>query len=143
LNNQDIASATDPESKLVQKELYIYIRYWIDDLASRLRNPLILSYYQGMSHADIAQQLSISPDNVAKRLQEAKQILQKHLDQYLAGSNTTKISETQVQHLDRQDFSVSIDADEQIEEINYGITISCLETLPPVWLNFQNPQDWM
>ncbi|MEM7595228.1 MAG: RNA polymerase sigma factor, partial [Cyanobacteria bacterium P01_A01_bin.83] len=47
LNNQDIASATDPESKLVQKELYIYIRYWIDDLASRLRNPLILSYYQG------------------------------------------------------------------------------------------------
>ncbi len=142
LNNQEIASATNPESKLVQKELYVYIRYWIDDLAPRLRDPLILSYYQGMSHADIGQQLSISPDNVAKRLQFGKQILQKHLNQYLAGLNTTKVSETQLQHLEQKDFSASINVDDQIEEINYRMTISCLETLPPVWLNFQNPQGW-
>ena len=42
-----------------------------------------------MSHADIAQQLSISQDNVAKRLQQARQILKKHLsDKYFAGLKT-------------------------------------------------------
>lgn len=94
-----------------------------------------------MSHADIAQQLSISQDNVAKRLQEAKQILKKSLDKYFAGLQTEKITETQCQQLEQQDLVVSVNTDSNIEEINYRITISCLETLPPVWCNFHRLQD--
>ncbi len=141
LNNHEIGSANYPESELLQKERYIYLRHCIDRLPSRLRDPLILNYYQAMSHADIAQQLSISQDNVAKRLQEAKQTLKRSLDKYFAGLQTEKIAETQCQKLEQQDLVVSVNTNSNIEEINYRITISCLETLPPVWCNFHHLQD--
>ena len=96
-----------------------------------------------MSHADIARKLSISTDNVAKRLQQAKQILKQRLCEYLAGLNTEKLNETQRQELEQKDFLVSNNDDSNIEEINYRITISCLETLSPVWLNFHHHQDWI
>ncbi len=143
LNNQEIVSADRPESELLQKELHIYIRNCIDSLSSRLREPLILSYYQEMSHADIGKQLSISQDNVAKRLQEAKQILKRSLDKYFAGLETEKIPETQSQQLEPQDLLSSVNTDSTVEEINYRITISCLETLPPVWCNLHLTQDWI
>ena len=144
LNNHEIVSSDCPESELLQQELHIYIRNYIDSLSPRLREPLILSYYQEMSHADIGKQLSISQDNVAKRLQEARQILKKSLDKYFAGLNTEKLNETQPQsELEPKDLHLSINDDSDIEEINYRITISCLETLPPVWLNFQLHQDWI
>lgn len=145
LNNHEIDSSDYAESELLQQEQKIYLRHYIDSLSSRLRDPLILSYYQSMSHADIAQQLSISPDNVAKRLQQAKQILKQRLCEYFAGLNTEKLNETQRQELEQKDFHLSINDDSsiEIEEINYRITISCLETLPPVWSNFQLHQDWI
>ena len=143
LNNQEIASSDYPESELLQQEQKIYLRHCIDSLSSRLREPLILSYYQSMSHTDIAQQLSISTDNVAKRLQQAKQILKQRLCQYFRGLNTEKLNETQYQQLEQKDFDLSINTDSPIEEINYRVTISCLETLPPVWLNFHDYQDWI
>ncbi len=137
----EIASSDYPESKLLQKELYVYISYCINGLDSRLRDPLVLSYYQGMSYAEISKQLSISPANVAKRIQEAKQKLKQNLEEYFWGLNTTNISEDQSQQFDQQELSTSVSVDSNIEEINYGITISCLETLPPVWYQFQHPQD--
>lgn len=126
------------ESSLLQQELKIYLRYGIDSLSSRLRAPLILSYYQDMSYADIAQQLAISEDNVAKRIQQAKQILKQRLRKYFAGLNTEKLTELQCQELEQKDFSASINIDRQIEEIDYRVTISCLENLPPVWFQFQH-----
>lgn len=143
VNNGEIASFDNPESKLLQAELHTYIRNCIDSLAPRLRDPLILNYYQEMSHADVGQQLSISPANVAKRLQQAKQKLKKHLQQYWAGLNTTKISANQSPQLAQPDFCASTNTNLPVEEINYGMTILCLETLPPVWCNFPYPQDWI
>ena len=143
LNNHEIGSSNSPESELLQQELKIYLRHCIDSLSSRLRAPLILSYYQAMSHADIAQQLSISSDNVAKRIQQAKQILKQRLCKYFAGLNTEKLSEAECQQLEQQDLlkSVNTDSSIEIEEINYRVTISCLETLPPAWSNFRRHQD--
>ncbi|MGK7893452.1 MAG: RNA polymerase sigma factor [Xenococcus sp. (in: cyanobacteria)] len=143
LNHHEIGSSDYPELELLQQEQKIYLRHCIDSLSSRLREPLILSYYQSMSQADIARKLSISTDNVAKRLQQAKQILKQRLCEYLAGLNTEKFNETQCQELEQKDFLVSNNDDSNIEEINYRITISCLETLSPVWLNFHHHQDWI
>ena len=145
LDNQEVAtsSSNSSELSLLQQELKIYLRHCINSLSSRLRDPLILSYYQEMSHADIAQQLSISPDNVAKRVQQAKQILKQRLCKYFSGLNTEKLSEAECQQLEQQDFLGSINTDStiEIEEINYRITISCLETLPPAWSNFRHHQN--
>ncbi|MDJ0597940.1 MAG: RNA polymerase sigma factor [Crocosphaera sp.] len=144
LNNHEIGFSDYPESELLEQELHIHIRNCIDSLSPRLRDPLILSYYQEMSHADIGKELTISQGNVAKRLQEGRQILKKSLGKYFTGSNTEKLNETQChQELEQKDLHLSIDDDSNIEEINYRITISCLETLPPVWLNFHYPQDWI
>lgn len=143
LNHQDLVAADCPESELLQQELHIYIRKCIDNLSPRLREPLILSYYQQNSHADISKKLLISPDNVAKRLQQAKQALRQDLEKYFAGLNTEKLDEAQSLELEQQDFPLAITDDSNIEEINYRVTISCLETLPPVWSNFPQHQDWI
>lgn len=143
LNDHELVVTNCPESELLQEELHRYIRNCIDSLAPRLREPLILSYYQEMSHADISKKLAISPSNVAKRLQSAKQILKKSLDKYRAGLETENITENQPQPLENQDLSDSLNIDSTIEEINYQITISCLETLPPVWSNLHLTQVWI
>lgn len=143
LNNHEIVSSDRPESELLQQELHRYIRNCIDSLSPRLRDPLILSYYREMSHGDIGKQLSISQGNVAKRLQEARQILKKSLGKYFAGLNIEKVNETKRQELEHKNLHLSVNGDSNIEEINYRITISCLETLSPVWLNFQLHQDWI
>ncbi len=143
INQQEMTSSSSnhPESALLQQELKIYVRYCIDALPSRLGDPLILRYYQEMSYADIAKKLSISQDNVVKRVQQARQILKKQLRQYLSGLKTVAINEAQYQELAQKDFQAAINTDSQIEEINYRITISCLETLSPVWYNFHLAQD--
>ena len=143
INKHEIrtSSSNHPESALLQQELKIYLRYCIDALPSRFHQPLILHYYQEMSLADITEKLSISQDNVAKRLQQARQILKKQLCQYFSGLNTVAIDEAQVQKLAQKDFQLPIDTDSTFEEINYRITISCLETLSPVWYNYHYAQD--
>ena len=135
------SSSNHPELALLQQELKIYLRYCIDALPSRLHYPLILRYYQEMSYADIGRELSISQDNVVKRLQQARKILKKHLCRYFSGLNTVAIDEAQLQKLEEKDFQLPINTDSTVEEINYRITISCLETLPPVWYKFHPAQD--
>ena len=137
------SSFNHPEATLLQQELKIYLRYGIDDLPPRLRHPLILHYYREMSYADIGKELSISQDNVSKRLQQAKQILKKQLCQYFSGLNTTVIDEAKSQELEQKDFQVSINIDPPIEEINYRITVSCLENLTPVWCNSLHALGWI
>lgn len=74
-----------PEEALLHHELGQYIRRAIDTLPSRLRNPFILRYYHQIAYQDIAQQLALSLNNVYKRIQQAREILQKRLSRYLSG----------------------------------------------------------
>ncbi|NER79972.1 MAG: RNA polymerase sigma factor [Leptolyngbya sp. SIO1D8] len=142
---QDIETSQEsqPESALLQQELKIYLRHCIQDLPDRLQHPLILHYYQGMSCTDIAQELAISLDNAAKRLQQARNIIRKHLYRYTSGLSDVAIDEAQLQQLEQADFQVPIPTDAEVEEINYRIALPCLETLPPIWYDFHYAQDWM
>jgi RNA polymerase sigma-70 factor (ECF subfamily) len=74
-----------PEEALLHHELGQYIRRAIDTLPSRLRNPFILRYCHQIAYQDIAQQLALSLNNVYKRIQQARDILQKRLSRYLSG----------------------------------------------------------
>jgi len=80
-----ISCLNSPEEALLHHELGQYIRRAIDTLPSRLRNPFILRYCHQIAYQDIAQQLALSLNNVYKRIQQARDILQKHLSRYLSG----------------------------------------------------------
>lgn len=84
-NSAFISSLNSPEEALLHHELGQYIRRAIDTLPSRLRNPFILRYCHQISYQDIAQKLALSLNNVYKRIQQAREILQKRLSRYLSG----------------------------------------------------------
>ena len=127
------SSVSNPETLLLKKELNIYLRYCIEQLPPRLRHPLILRYYHEMSCAEIGQILSITQNAVSKRLQEARDVLKECFQQYSSGLNKIFIDEAQSQKLEQKNFQTPIKIESKIEEISYTVTISCLETLPPVW----------
>lgn len=80
-----ISCFDSPEEALLHHELGQYIRRAIDTLPPRLRNPFILRYCHQIAYQDIAQQLALSLNNVYKRIQQARDILQKRLSRYLSG----------------------------------------------------------
>lgn len=137
-NNYTIESSNSysPESTLLQQELKIYLRYCIEDLPLRLRQPVVMFYYQEMSYADIAKKLIISQDNLGKRLQQARQILKTQLKQYHCGLDTKTIGKDRFEQLKQQDFSAPINTNVSTKEISEGTTALCLENIPPVWCNF-------
>ena len=137
------SSVSNPETILLEKEFNIYLRYCIERLPSRLRNPLILKYYQGMSYTEIGQHLSITQNHVSQRLQKAKEVLKEFLDQYSSGLNKVMIDESHSQELEQKNFHAPIKISSKIEEISYIVTISCLETLPPVWCHSLQDIDWI
>ena len=84
-NSAVISCLDSPEVALLHHELGQYIRRAIDTLPCRLQTPFILHYYRQISYQDIAQQLALSLDNVYKRIQQARDILQKRLSRYFSG----------------------------------------------------------
>ncbi len=78
-----------PELSVMQSELEMYIRHAIDSLPQKLRDVFSLYSYQEMSYADIAQHLAISNPNVRKRMQKAREILQKQVETYFLGLEKT------------------------------------------------------
>ncbi|ESA35917.1 rna sigma-24 ecf subfamily [Leptolyngbya sp. Heron Island J] len=137
------ASVSTPETRLLQQERNIYLRYCIEQLPSRLRNPLILRYYHEMSCAEIGQKLSITQNTVSKRLQEARDLLKDCFQQYSSGLNKIVIDEVRSQELEQKNFQAPIKIEPKIEEISYTVTISCLETLLPVWCDSLQTIDWI
>lgn len=83
-----------------------------------------------MSYQDIAKQLALSNDNIRKRLQQAREILQKHLNNYLSGLNDFEVEEPKFDEPTTSDFPESMSVDRTVEKINYWITATCLKTLP-------------
>ncbi|MFB8787306.1 MAG: RNA polymerase sigma factor [Potamolinea sp.] len=82
--DEEVASNIEsPESAMLRREMCKYIDGAIEDLPPRLREPFILRCCQEMPYRDIAKQLDISEVNVRKRIQQARQILQKQLNKYL------------------------------------------------------------
>ncbi|WP_424095670.1 RNA polymerase sigma factor [Moorena producens] len=76
----------DTPEKLVEKrELLEVIQSALEDLPENQRQVSVLRFEQELSYQEIAQRLAISNDSVRKRIQRARERLQKQLTKYLAG----------------------------------------------------------
>ena len=145
-----------PESNILNLEMRAYLQYQIESLPDRLRHPFILHCCQDKSYQDVAKQLALSEENVRKRILEARKILQKQLKKYLAGEDKTRIDflspslkkdismEEKLQSDETAicNWESPITTNSKQEEINYKITLICLETLPHHWYNSPNSLGW-
>ncbi|MEH2014201.1 RNA polymerase sigma factor [Nostoc sp.] len=142
-----------PESEMFGHELRAYLRHRIESLPTRLREPFILRYCQEKSYRDIAKQLALCEDNVYKRVQQARTILQKQLSKYLAGEDDTSLDsfpprfkwvvpmvESKPDQRVISDWEVPITT--SIEEINYKVTVICLESLQHTWYSSPSLLGW-
>jgi RNA polymerase sigma-70 factor (ECF subfamily) len=76
------------EAAALRREMERCIHRAIENLPPRLRTVSRLNLLYGMPPRDIAVQLNLGPDNVRKRLQQARAILQKQLTEYLDGKDS-------------------------------------------------------
>ncbi len=154
-NEAFISSVDSPELAILRHELGEYISRAIDTLSSRLRTPFILHYYHQISYQDIAQKLALSLDNVYKRIQQARKILQKHLSKYLLGLDDSLLNSSEPDSNKCLSVVESLASDEKMisnqaamatesrgEIINYQVKKICLETLPHAWYRSLNPLGW-
>lgn len=150
-----VSRAELPESNILNLEMGAYLYHHIESLPDRLRHPFILHYCQEKSYRDVAKQLALSEENVRKRIQKARKILQKQLHQYLAGEDDTSLDSLNreiliVEELKSDKTLPQAQCDAVIsnwesfttknsnEEINYQVTVICLETLPHHWYSSVN-----
>lgn len=78
-NNNNTHLQGSPEGTYLNETFYREIYLAIAGLPSRLREPFILRFFKKMPYSDIARCLVITQQNVRKRIQQAKEILQHHL----------------------------------------------------------------
>ncbi|HEX5708374.1 MAG TPA: sigma-70 family RNA polymerase sigma factor [Pyrinomonadaceae bacterium] len=78
-------SAESPEDSLLRREMELYLRLMIARLAPNLRTPFVLRFFHDIPYGEIAAQLNLSSENVRKRIQQARAVLQDNLRQYRAG----------------------------------------------------------
>ncbi len=71
--------ADSPEGALVQQEQRAQLLDALKALPSKLREPFILRFVHEMDYEDIAVQLNLTPANVRKRIQQAREKLRKTL----------------------------------------------------------------
>ena len=113
-----ISGLNSPEEALLHHELGQYIRRAIDTLPSRLRTPFVLRYWHQIAYQDIAQQLALSLNNVYKRIQQARDILQKRLSRYLSGLDDALLDSSE--SFKKGDFAFSSD------DFAVGVVPPCL-----------------
>ncbi len=137
-----VSNFESPESAILRRELGIYIRRGIEALPTRLRAPFILRFYQELSYPDIARQLALSTDNVYKRIQQAREMLQKRLNKYFFGLSGSEVESPQSDEPTTADWEAPITVECTVDQINYRITATCLETLPHAWYSSPSPLGW-
>lgn len=123
-----------PESIFQQNEIDSYLNHVINTLPPKLRDPFILFYSQSMSYQDIARQLTISKDNVRKRIQQARAFLQPSLNNYLIGLNDPTFSRS-FQSVSFAFSNVTTPKSKCLvgKIIDYKVTATCLAPLSPTW----------
>ncbi|MCT7991887.1 RNA polymerase sigma factor [Laspinema olomoucense] len=108
-----ISGFDSPEEALLHHELGQYLRHAINSLPSRLRTPFILRYWHQIPYQDIAQQLALSLNNIYKRIQQARDILQKRLSRYFSGLDDARLDSSESSKkgdvaLSRDDFAAGV-----------------------------------
>jgi RNA polymerase sigma factor (sigma-70 family) len=79
------------EDAVLHREMQSYVRGSVDRLPPQLREPLVLYFFQDMSQRDIATHLSLSHDNVRKRLQHARAALHTQIAPYLVQGDSRSV----------------------------------------------------
>ena len=79
----DQGSYSSPEELMIVSELEQKIRNAIDDLPMERRKIFILSRYDGLSYAEIAEELGISIKTVENQMGKALKTLREDLSEYL------------------------------------------------------------
>jgi RNA polymerase sigma-70 factor (ECF subfamily) len=140
------------ESNIIDREMRLYLRHQIESLPTRLRQPFVLYCCQEKSYQDIAKQLACSEENVRKLVREARLILQKHLIKYMAGEDDTALDSLSPSLNLEIPFGEESPAESNWEsliptktldeEINYQVTVLCVETLPHHCYSSANPLGW-
>lgn len=74
-----------PEAVALQREQGMLLWRALNHLPPLLREPALLRFYHELPHGDIAARLSLTPETVRKRVQQARAILQRQWHAYLAG----------------------------------------------------------
>jgi RNA polymerase sigma factor (sigma-70 family) len=74
------ADADSPEDAFLSREAYDCMCDAVNDLPDRLREPFALRFFQEMAYVDIAERLTLSNENVRKRIQQARDILKQRLN---------------------------------------------------------------
>jgi len=86
LSDRVAADTESPEKGLVNREVFAYVCSAVDSLPARLREPFVLRFFQEMDYREIAECMILSTDNVRKRIQQARDILQEKRNRFLQGS---------------------------------------------------------
>jgi RNA polymerase sigma factor (sigma-70 family) len=74
------AAGNSPEDGFLTQEVFSDVCQAVDDLPPRLREPFVLRFFQEMTYDDIADRLTLSAENVRKRIQQARDILKDRLN---------------------------------------------------------------
>lgn len=145
-----ISSFDSPESAILRDELGQFIRHAVNALPDRLRTPFILRYYQEVSYPDIARKLAISQDNAYKRIQQARDLLEKSLKKYLSGADnslltsSTPSEENSISGVksSQLDSPVSRETGCIFAVIDYNLTAICQEKLSHSWSQSPSLLGW-
>jgi RNA polymerase sigma factor (sigma-70 family) len=79
-----VAAQESAEETLLRHEMASMIRQALDNLPPRLHEAAVLRFVHELSYDEIAVRLHIRPDNVRKRIQQARALLQEQLRSYCA-----------------------------------------------------------
>ncbi len=74
--------ADDPEGLLLQREAIREVSLLVDALPQDLRIPLVLRIDEGVQYKDLAARLSLTEENLRKRVQLARQMLAPDVERY-------------------------------------------------------------
>ena len=123
------SSSESPEAAILRHETSQHIRRAINSLPAKLRDICILRWYQEMSYSDIAKKFAISENNVRKRIQLAREILQKELHNYRLGLDTAEVEEANSNE-PTTSYCEMLRVDEYVQQpIDYKVTATYLESL--------------
>ncbi|HKV38403.1 MAG TPA: sigma-70 family RNA polymerase sigma factor [Blastocatellia bacterium] len=73
------SAAQSPEEELLEMELHSRVRRAVRDLPGNIHEPFVMRFVHEIPCRDVAERLSLTPDNVRKRIQRARSILRRRL----------------------------------------------------------------
>ena len=88
----EASSGSMPARQLDKAEMRQVVRWALEGLAERQRAAVLLNKFEGMSYADIAAALELSPQAVKSLLSRARENLRQILEPYLQTGATPDIS---------------------------------------------------